>query len=711
MTVAEGKVYFGQFDRVTIGQVEFKVSSATSEGYLLSSADGKGLSQLFTYRDLTAHAASGNIRVERDHFSAKLGRLKQLNAQFDLSALSQLHRTLFGVRLAYCLSVERFYRKGKVLLTYESIGKRLSKIEARAKKEFKAFVREHNLSRKKYGGGTTETVSEVSPFSIWSWYKSYREDGLVGLVDGRWKSGCKGSRLCAETEALLQTCVLKYLHPDSPTKKSIIEDTKTRFSEENARRLKKGLHQIPVPARNTILSRINSFSPFEVALHRKGEDAARKEFFPVGTGLRLGRPLERVEMDGWTVDLMTIAKSTSMLEKLAPELVREMELDGGKKRWHLIAAICCTTKCLVGLTLSKSEGTSAALDCLHMTLVDKGRHADAVGAMSPWLTCGHLDLLVTDNGSLFKSHRFIAAAHSLGIDVMRAPAGLPQLRGTIERLFGTTSLNLVSRLSGRTFSDVVERGDYPSEARAVNTVEDFATMLVRWVVDVYHNTPHEGLQGETPLECWNRLSSIYGVRPSPDSRTRRIAFGVPLNRKVTKAGVLVLGVAYNNEVLQDYFRRNRSRELHIRWLPDEIGTIEVSLNSEWVPVKAVLPEFQGRTARDWTLCRNLIRRGDPNARELAKGIIAAAFEEIDRMNAVAGQRAGILSERWTADGVARFEQSLGIGFLAGGKQDSAKADGGYGIPVDLQEGPEDAPHDTMLKGQVPPKTPQNKWRF
>lgn len=708
-----GKVYFGTFDRITIGGAAFNVSMSNSEGYLLKTEDAEGLTQLFPYRDLAAHSEAGNIKVERDFYAPASAEVERRHSEFDLRRLQKKHLEKVGVRLGYSLAVEELYGNGEIQLTYKSVRHAFLLLKSKADVAFQEFFQSHVNHKKAYGGGACIAINSASPTSVLKWFKAYRDGGIAGLVDGRWKSGRKGSRLCPETEALLKKCVASYLHPDSPTKRAVVTDTIERFKRENRVRKKERQPQLPIPSGNTIRARLREFTAFEVTLHRKGEDAARKEFFPVGTGLQLGRPLERVEMDGWTVDLMTIAKSTRLLEKLAPELVQEMELDGGKKRWHLIGAICCTTRCLVGVTLSKSENVSAAIDCLQMIMRDKGHHADAVGALSPWHMHGIPDVLVTDNGSAFASYRFIAAAKFAALDLMRAPAGLPQLRGTMERVLETTSTNLVGRLSGRTFSDVVQRGDYPSEARAVNTVEDFATMLVRWVVDVYHNTPHEGLGGETPLECWERLSNIYGVRPRPDLRTQRIAFGVELDRKVNKAGITVLGVAYNSEELGQYFRKYGVQSLKVRWLPENIGAIEVSLDDEWVAVEAVLPEFQGRTARDWTLCRNLIRRGDPNAREIASSTVAAAFEEIDRMNAAAGQRAGILSEQWTKDGIARFEQDLGIGFFAGTRDAAEKTASQYGTLIDVGP-PSETAKGRYRAEQLDPrssKPKKNDWKF
>jgi hypothetical protein len=72
-----GKVHFGQFDRITIGGVAFNVSTSNSEGYLLKTEDAEGLTQLFPYRDLSAHSEAGNIKVERDFYAPAAATVKK----------------------------------------------------------------------------------------------------------------------------------------------------------------------------------------------------------------------------------------------------------------------------------------------------------------------------------------------------------------------------------------------------------------------------------------------------------------------------------------------------------------------------------------------------------------------------------------------------------------------------------------------------------
>ena len=55
-------------------------------------------------------------------------------------------------------------------------------------------------------------------------------------------------------------------------------------------------------------------------------------------------------------------------------------------------------------------------------------------------------------------------------------------------------------------------------ARDASTADDLCAPLMRGVVDIYHHTPHAGLGGETPGNCWIRLTE--SVAPATASLCR-----------------------------------------------------------------------------------------------------------------------------------------------------------------------------------------------
>ncbi|WP_175550328.1 Mu transposase C-terminal domain-containing protein [Palleronia salina] len=427
----------------------------------------------------------------------------------------------------------------------------------------------------------------------------YEAEGLVGLCDAKSRSGNRTRRIGLEELAIIGPIVEGYAHPLRPSQKIIYERVESAFEDANKARESQGLTPLVMPSRETIRQEIRKLDPFHTVLARMGQEAARKKFAPVGIGLQVKRPLERVEIDEWTIDLISLFAKSGILEHLTKEEKELLGLNKKKIRWILTVAICAATRCIVAMRLSRSASKNSAVQTLEMITQDKGIWADTFGAISPWNMGGPPELIVTDNGSSFISVAMRTAMQDLGIRAERCPTGFPQMRARIERLFGTMSSSLMPLLSGRTFSDVITKGDADPEDGAALTPEELSEALVRWVVDVYHNRPHEGLDGETPANCWNRLVETYGVQPAPDMRRRRLVFGTRTTRTVTAKGIRVFGVRYHSEPLARWFVHAPEREVEVRWHRDDIGAIEVNFDGEWHEVPSVFEEVRGVHAEVW----------------------------------------------------------------------------------------------------------------
>ncbi len=63
-------------------------------------------------------------------------------------------------------------------------------------------------------------------------------------------------------------------------------------------------------------------------------------------------------------------------------------------------------------------------------------------------------------------------------------------RGNIERFFERNHVDLIGALPGKTFSGAKDRGDYDSKSfREFLTVDELIYIIVRYIVDNYHNLP------------------------------------------------------------------------------------------------------------------------------------------------------------------------------------------------------------------------------
>ncbi len=419
-------------------------------------------------------------------------------------------------------------------------------------------------------------------------------------------------------------------------------DVQRAFRDENKRREKlKNEGPSPkdpplllrVPGRDAVRSAIGKLDPLRIMIARYGREHAIKKLRPVGKGLEVSRPGERVEMDEWCIDLQSIIHSAELKEVFGDELLQLIGLDGDTARWWLVLAIDCRTKVILGMKLTRNPCTSAAQECLRMIVSDKGQLAAATGAPTPWSMAVRPEVLVTDNGPAFKSEAFTNCCLDLRIATLRTHAGVPGMRGTGERIFGTLSTDLMPRLMGRTFSNSIERGDYKSQDRACLDAEDVAFILVRWVVDIYHNSEHRGLGELTPLQQWNAdmEDGNYPLSGLPDLDTKRLAFGKRLECKVAQEGIVVMGVRYQSPELGMYFMGTERRLVDVRWDPEYLGAISVYLEGKWQVIPCVHDRFVGMHFHDWMKVRRALRAKSASRKAWNQETVFNAIDQIENL--------------------------------------------------------------------------------
>ncbi len=99
----------------------------------------------------------------------------------------------------------------------------------------------------------------------------------------------------------------------------------------------------------------------------------------------------------------------------------------------------------------------------------------------------------TDNGAAYRSRILHQVGQRFGIAMPHTPAYTPQGRGKIERFFRTV------------------RDQFIAKAEA-KTLDHLNRCLQEWV-STYHQAPHEGIGGETPLQKRLRLKDVCRALP------------------------------------------------------------------------------------------------------------------------------------------------------------------------------------------------------
>jgi putative transposase len=382
-------------------------------------------------------------------------------------------------------------------------------------------------------------------------------------------------------------------------------------------------------SRRTVDRRIDRLDPFFVACHRYGPDAARSMFATSGAGLPKLYPMQRIELDEWLVDVRNWFTRLGIADRL-PSEVRD-QLPSGR-RW-VCAAIDVATRCIVGIRIAEKPSATEAVRLLRQVVQNKTDLARAVGAQSDWAFYGGLGEVSADGGSAFQSTEFIAAVTDLCGNIHFPPVGIPELRATIERFFGSVTTRLMPLLSGRTFRNPEERGDYDSEARTVLDDEDLLRILVMWIVDDYHHAPHAGLRGQSPAARWKELAAERFVPEPPDAHTRRTALGVEVERTLTGQGLQVATNFYSCAELRYKFRHSRQRRFRLRIDPDDIGAVSVLIEGQWIDAPAVSGDIDGVTLDAWRVQLALINQRFRDQTTLAQSIRDESVASIRATNA------------------------------------------------------------------------------
>lgn len=699
--------FIGEHDRITIGGKAMRFCYMTGTSVVLKPVEGQGVAETFDIGQLNRLNAAGQVHHEVEYFLPPHLRSRPVRSNDDVVApkLSPAHRMRVDIRHAMAMALialsDESLGKVRVKITDESIEAHMGKICERAidyleeegpNPEAVQKMRDYldGKGRKPQGGGMRKMPARVNSRTLRKWVKLLQAGGKWALIDQCAKRGNTNSYFTPDENALLMKTVDNfYLDLNRPSIAATVKEVRKAFHKENAARAESGLSAMRIPSREAVRKIIRSLDKFTVLAARFGRQEAMKRMKPVGQGLEVSRPFERVEIDECKIDLITIMSKSGLLTLFTPEELSEFGLDDRTARWWLEFAIDCRTRMIVGMQLTKNPTTSAAIEGLRMAMTPKGAFADAVGALTPWTQAGKPETLVADNG-VFKSVRFTDTCAALGIDLLRTIAAAPAMRGMIERLFLTAAMTLFSRLSGRVFSNVLERGDHPSEERACLTTEDLCFALVRWIVDIYHNTPHEGLGGLTPLQQWelDHENSNYPLHALPSREHRRLAFGVPLKRKLKKDGITIHGLRYHSEELVAWTLQHGFTEVDLRWDHADIGAISVHLDGRWHEVSAVHGNaadghsFDGVSAAEWRAATNALKTRDQKRKLWDESVVFAALDEIQALNTRKQLAAGIVNTNWTAETFAARE-AMYDGFKVGSTPKKVRqADDGFGRSIE-----------------------------
>ncbi|WP_299281813.1 Mu transposase C-terminal domain-containing protein [uncultured Tateyamaria sp.] len=611
------------FDRITIDKSIYRPDGQNDDFVRLRHLDGSNACSVFSYSDLEKLRQSSGWRYEKGWFAESAAPIDAAKSpEVMTSALSlEDQERLSWLRVVFG-AMDELHEAGELTLSHEGLEKNRPKLAVLVHQR---DVERTNVEKKPRGGARVQSHLLPSNSTLLRKYRKYRQTGQTMLPFMPKRSfGRRPVHYDYESQDFLRRSVLKYATAERPSKKEIFERHQDEVTEENVARFLKGQPELRAFSYSTVLRHIRGLDPFFVNAGRLGKERARALASSSSGGLTKLYPMQRIELDEWKVDVRTFLTRLGIIDLLPPDAIAALP----KTRRWICVAVDVATRVVVGIRIAKNPSAYDAVRTLAMAVSDKNEFARAIGAQAEWYHHGGLCTVSCDTGPAFLSSEFQTAVSDLGGHIHFGPVGVPELRATVERTFGTFATKFASLLPGRTFSNVTDRGDYDADARAVLDDADLLRIIIRWIVDYYHHAPHSGLQGQTPAARWKELTRERFVPNPPDRLTRRVATGIEVERKLTKHGLRLFSNFYTSENLRKHYAHSSQRKFRVRIDPEDIGSVAYLQDGLWHDAPARDANFEGVSLEAWKAEFAKIVREHREEAKLAQELRSEALRSI-----------------------------------------------------------------------------------
>jgi putative transposase len=413
--------------------------------------------------------------------------------------------------------------------------------------------------------------------TIYRWILAYTKSGgdirsLIPKYNERGRKNLKGD----DTQELWKYGLEQYKKRE---KKSIRDTYKLMRSYAlNNNKLDK------IMSYSTFWRKIRALHPKEIMKSREGENKSEKLFelseseFPHGDF-----PLQSVQVDHTPIDVMIVDEEHRLVTE----------------RPYLTVAFDSNTRCVIGYYITYDDPSRLSIAMTLMNCIqNKGETLGKVRKQFPDLDQEKLELIESsgwkyvyglpftlhmDNGSDFTSNDIILFGYRYKIHLHYRAVKKAQHGAYVERYLGTLNKRLHG-ISGTTQSNVYERGDYPSEKKAIYTIGELEARIISELV-IYHDEYHSSIR-TTPLAKWRENFSlncaVRGINRNIDQiNLATFKFDVLPSelRTVQKSGVEIFNLHYAHDDIGKWVGvknpndRRKSRKFRIRYDPRDIRTI------------------------------------------------------------------------------------------------------------------------------------------
>lgn len=330
-------------------------------------------------------------------------------------------------------------------------------------------------------------------------------------------------------------------------------------------------------------------------------------------------PLARVEIDHTRTDIVVVDENDRL----------------PLGRLTLTSCLDTATRYPLGYYLGfEPPSYYTVMECLHCAIWPKPDVRTMYGTAHDWLAYGIPYLFAIDNGKEFVGGDLQDACQLLGILLQRMPVQTPHFKAAVERMFGTLNTGLLHTLPGTTFANPRQRGDYDSLKQACISLGDLDTMMHIFLVDIYAEDYHRGLEG-IPARCWEEaVARGFFPRVPSSAEELLILLGRVAYRTIQPYGIEFESLRYNDPdlaLLRTRMQRQDDSRVKVKYHPSDLSRLWVydPFDQRYLEVPALAQTYtQGLSLWKHRVIRNFVLNQQDKVDIVALGTAQRQIQEI-----------------------------------------------------------------------------------
>lgn len=494
---------------------------------------------------------------------------------------------------------------------------------------------------------TAKEIGDIKPPSVstfYRWLREYESSGrdIRALIPAHKAKGNRNNRLSKEVGMIIKNVVEeKYLSFQRLTGKDVYDMVVARIAGDN--HFRESGDKLVMPSRSAIYRTIAKLDGYDKIAARYGKKAADMAYHAYQKGPRPSRPLERVETDHTKFRFLVV------------DTVNRMPIG---RPW-LTSQVDVFTKSIAGVYLGfEPPSYLSVMQCLRNAIAPKTYvQSQYPSVNNTWDVYGIPETIVVDNGREFHSTHMEDACLQLGIAIQYAPPRMPWYKATVERHFGTLKRQLIQQQPGASFSKLMEGCDYDPREDAVISLDTFLEILHIWIVDIYQQTYHRGIN-VVPAKIWKESIAVYPPALPPSKQDWDVLIGRVMYRSISRSGIEFLGLLYNSPDLVNLrMKTKRGEKTLVKYDPTDLSCV-YAFDSEYGNSICV-PAIDQNYTKDLTLWQhNVVRRlARREAKEVDIVALARAKEKIQQ----------IVENEWNSTRKSRCRHTMARWLNYGGK--------------------------------------------